>query len=161
MIAGRAAPELGGGPEYLDIIGCNYYYRNQWEQTHERIYFPWLEHDRDGRWVPLSTMLARVYQRYGRPMFIAETGHFGAGRADWLRGIEKESREAIRSGVPVEGVCLYPILDRNDWDNADHWHRSGLWDLEPQGDGTYRRVLNDEYAQELPRAQALAADAQS
>ena len=31
MIAGRAAPELGGAERYLDIIGVNYYAANQWE----------------------------------------------------------------------------------------------------------------------------------
>src|SRR4030095_13331801 len=30
MIAGRAQPELGGNEAYLDVLGLNYYDRNQW-----------------------------------------------------------------------------------------------------------------------------------
>ena len=58
---------------------------------------------------------------------------------------------ARRRGVPLEGVCLYPIIDRHDWDDATHWHHAGLWDLEPAADGGFRRVLNTEYAEELRR----------
>jgi hypothetical protein len=42
-----------------------------------------------------------------------------------------------------------------DWENPNHWHNSGLWDLPPEPDGTLRRVLNEPYAAELRRAQAL------
>ena len=30
MLSGRAQPELGGKESYLDVIGVNYYDRNQW-----------------------------------------------------------------------------------------------------------------------------------
>src|SRR5690349_13091650 len=30
MISGRICPELGGRPEYLDVLGVNYYSNNQW-----------------------------------------------------------------------------------------------------------------------------------
>ena len=30
MLCGRQAPELGGDPRYLDVIGVNYYPWNQW-----------------------------------------------------------------------------------------------------------------------------------
>ena len=30
MLTGRAQPELGGKEKYLDVIGVNYYDRNQW-----------------------------------------------------------------------------------------------------------------------------------
>jgi hypothetical protein len=58
----------------------------------------------------------------------------------------------IEHGIPIEGVCLYPILDRFDWNDPTHWHNSGLWDLEHR-DGTYVRVLNQEYSAELERSQ--------
>lgn len=154
MIAGYRAPELGGHPRYLDIPGCNFYYRNQWEQTHERVFLRWCEHDRDPRWMPLREMLARVYRRYGRPFIIAETGHFGAGRAEWLRYVAREADEAVRNGIPLEGVCLYPIVDRPDWEDAQHWHNCGMWDVDPaQGPGS--RVLSEDYAAELCRWQPL------
>lgn len=151
MIAGYAAPELGGQPDYLDIPGANFYYRNQWEQRHDRLFLRWMRHDRDPRWVPLSDLLGRVWERYRRPLIIAETGHFGEGRAPWLCDIASEAAESIRKGIPLAGVCLYPILDRPDWDDSGHWHHSGLWDIEPRPDGTLARVLNQDYAAELRR----------
>ena len=30
LLSGRAQPELGGRPEYIDIVGVNYYLHNQW-----------------------------------------------------------------------------------------------------------------------------------
>jgi hypothetical protein len=60
--------------------------------------------------------------------------------------------------VPVEGVCLYPILDRHDWDDARHWHNSGLWDLH-EVDGAYERKLNSVYAVEFERSRGLLASA--
>jgi len=60
---------------------------------------------------------------------------------------------AIENGVPVEAVCLYPIIDRFEWENPRHWHNSGLWDYHIEADGTFTRVLNEEYAAELRRSQ--------
>jgi hypothetical protein len=55
----------------------------------------------------------------------------------------------------LEGACLYPILDRFDWEDRNHWHNCGLWDLQLNGAGRYRRVLNPEYARALRDAQQL------
>lgn len=53
------------------------------------------------------------------------------------------------------GICLYPILDRPDWDDSTHWHNSGLWDLLPDASGTLQRVLDRPYAEALCRAPRL------
>ena len=151
MLAGRREPSLGGHPRYLDIVGANFYYDNQWEFGGGRLH--WEEGERDNRWMPLSRMLAAVWERYRRPLLLSETSHFGVGRAPWLRMVTDELIAARANGVPVEGCCLYPILDRMDWENPNHWHNSGLWDLPPDPDGTLRRVLNEPYAAELRRAQ--------
>ncbi|MCC7449992.1 MAG: beta-glucosidase [Anaerolineae bacterium] len=147
MLLGRDCPELGGHPRYLDIIGVNYYHSNQWEYPDQRL--RWEDDPRDERWVPFHHLLAEVYERYHRPLFIAETSHFGTGRAPWIREIMDEVKQAIRSGTPVQGICLYPILDRPDWDDLNHWHNSGLWDLQADEQGRLRRVLNEAYAAEL------------
>ena len=151
LLSGRREPELGGDPRYLDIVGANFYHNSQWEKYGRRL--RWDEGPHDPRWIPLRELLERVYRRYGRPLFIAETSHFGVGRAGWLREIADEVRRAIAEGTPIEGVCLYPILDRPDWHHVDHWHHSGLWDLEPDADGRLQRVLIADYAAELRRAQ--------
>ena len=124
MIAGFQCHELGGDPVYLDILGVNYYHANQWDLDHERL--RWEDTPRDASWKPLSELLEEVYLRYKRPLFLAETSHFGVGRAAWLKETALEVLEAKNKGVPVEGICIYPILDRPDWDNLQHWHNINI-----------------------------------
>lgn len=144
MMTGQMMPELGGHPQYLDVMGLNYYHSNQWE--HPDVRLRWEDNPRDDRWLPLHRLLREVYERYRRPLFIGETSHFGAGRGAWLREVHEEVLAAIQIGVPVEGITIYPIIDRPDWDNLEHWHNSGLWDLVPDEQGVLRRVLNEDYA---------------
>jgi hypothetical protein len=144
MLAGRLRPDLGGNPNYLDLVGANFYHSNQWEFPDQRL--RWEDDPLDDRWVPLHKLLAGIYHSYGRPVVIAETSHFGAGRARWIREIGVEVCRALGIGVPVEGICIYPILDRHDWEDPSHWHHAGLWDVLPDGQGLLGRVLNEEYA---------------
>ena len=155
MLTGRLHPELGGHPKYLDIIGANFYHSNQWEIHGTRL--RWEEHPRDDRWRPLHRMLGDIWERFRRPLYVAETSHVGVGRADWIRETAAEVVLARQQGVPLEGVCLYPILDRFDWQDANHWHNSGLWDLPKDASGNYQRVINPEYAAEFARARATLA----
>ena len=156
MLAGTLAPELGGQPRYLDIVGVNFYHDNQWEQPGgEKI--AWHVLPRDPRWRPFHHLLTEIYERYRRPIFVAETSHVGSGRAEWLRELTDELMAAVAAGIPLEGVCLYPILDRFEWDDPSHWHNSGLWDLARTAEGDYRRVLNVDYADQLRRSQAILA----
>ena len=152
MLSGAMCPELGGQPGYLDILGVNFYHDNQWEHPGgEKI--AWHIHPRDPRWVPFHRLLEEVYDRYRRPTFVAETSHVGSGRAEWLRELTDEVVQAITRGVPIEGICLYPIVDRFEWEDPTHWHNSGLWDFAPTADGRFVRVLNQPYAEEFRRSQ--------
>ena len=156
MIAGTRDPHLGGRPDLLDVMGVNFYHDNQWEVPGgEKI--AWHVHPRDPRWVPLHRLLREAWDRYRRPIFIGETSHVGVGRAAWIREMTDEVCRALRDGVPVEGVCLYPIIDRFEWDDPGHWHNSGLWDLAHAADGSLQRVLCEPYAAELARCQARIA----
>jgi hypothetical protein len=155
MLAGVRAPELGGHPRYLDVMGVNFYHSNQWEYPDIRL--RWEDTPRDSRWMPFHRLLGEVYDRYRRPLFIGETSHVGVGRAQWLREMAAELWAANEAGVPLEGVCLFPIIDRMDWSDEHHWHNSGLWDLSKREDGTLERVINREYAEELSHSQALLA----
>jgi len=155
MMLGHMAPELGGGDRYLDIIGLNFYAANEWEVPGGKK-LHWDDGSNDPRWMPLHQLLAEIHQRYDRPFFIAETSHYGIGRAPWLNEVALEVSAAIDAGVPVGGVCLYPILDRYDWDDDTHWHNCGLWDFDEDEDKHYRRVLNKPYAEALRNAQLLA-----
>jgi hypothetical protein len=154
MIAGRAAPELKGQEKYLDIIGLNFYAANQWEVPGGRK-LHWDAGSDDPRWMPLHLLLAEVHQRYQRPLYLAETSHYGIGRADWLNEVSAEIQKAIGLGVPVEGACLYPILDRFDWEDPSHWHHSGLWDMSAGRTGCHERILNQPYVGALRQAQTV------
>jgi hypothetical protein len=41
-------------------------------------------------------------------------------------------------GVPLRGICLYPILGMPEWHERSVWTRMGLWDLEER-DGMLER----------------------
>jgi beta-glucosidase/6-phospho-beta-glucosidase/beta-galactosidase len=157
MIAGRKKPGLGGHPSYLDIIGCNFYHDNQWQIPSGKK-LAWHVRPLDDRWIPLHRMLEAVHKRYGRPMLISETSHIGVGRGRWIKEIAVEVCKALSLGVPLEGVCLYPILDRPDWQDPDWWHHSGLWDLKRDRRGVLRRVLSRAYAEGLRRAQQMVSE---
>lgn len=151
MLAGKIAPELGGSPAYLDILGFNYYYNNQWiEGTGQ--FLGWNDFTPDPRWLPLRNLLMKAYRRYNRPIALTETSHPGIDRPIWMDMIGRESAAVIQAGVPLWGVCVYPMVDRPDWDHLDQWHQSGLWDADlsitPPG-----RVLYEPYAAALLRAQ--------
>ena len=134
MLGGRLWPELGGQDRYLDIIGVNFYPHNQW-------FYNLKNFRRIRKFTPLSRrhalyrafreMLAEVYDRYHCPIFIAETGAENRMRADWLRYVCGETEAAILSGVPVIGICLYPILNHPGWVDDRHCH-NGLWDYPDQ-----------------------------
>jgi hypothetical protein len=147
MLAGRMEPQLGGHVDALDWIGLNHYHTSQWEVPGEKR-LAW--HLRDPRRQPLSMLLHEVWRRYRRPLVIAETGHIGVGRAAWLNEVAGEALRARAQGVPLQGVCLYPLLDRPDWNDTRRWHRSGMWHVNPpQPDAMPARRLNRPFARAL------------
>jgi hypothetical protein len=92
----------------------------------------------------LSKLLLEVYERYQRPMFIAETGTESDARAEWLRYVGGEVCEALKLGVPIEGICLYPIIDFPGWGDDRHCE-TGLWGMaDGQGDREIHRPLAEE-----------------
>ena len=157
MLSGRLCPELGGRPELLDIVGFNYYYDNQW-QLHPHQKLGWDDAAMDPRWVPLHRLLRKAYQRYGRPCAITETSHPGVDRPGWWRMLADECAQVLRQGLPLQGVCIYPLIDRPDWDHPDQWHRSGLWDADLNRPGP-ARVLHEPSAEALRQAQAVVGAA--
>ena len=157
MLAGRLCPELGGREEYLDIMGFNYYYDNHWQLPMYQS-LGWNDLVMDPRWVPLRTLLAQAHRRYRRPMVITETSHPREDRPIWWRKMGEECAAARQAGLPLWGVCAYPIIDRPDWDHLHHWHQSGLWDAELQPDGQPpRRHLDQPTAEAFLKAQAAVA----
>lgn len=153
ILAGRLCSELGGTEANLDILGFNFYYNNQWVlPTFE--FLPWMNENNDPRWRPLRSLLLEAYGRYKRPIALTETSHPGEHRPNWIQFVADECAAALSQGIPLWGVCLYPIIDRPDWDFLDReWHHSGLWDAEFDAKGQQRRVLHAPYADALLNSQ--------
>ncbi len=150
MLCGRTRPELGGSRRHLDIVGVNYYWTNQWEIGHEER--PLAEDD-PRRW-PFGRLLRQVWRRYGGEFVVSETSHIGDMRPVWLRTLADECETLIDEGIPLRGVCLYPILGMPEWHDQTVWTRMGLWDLEPDA-GQLRRVPHEPMFAALREAQRL------
>lgn len=144
-IMGLAEPELGGDPSFVDVVGLNFYPHNQWYYKGPTI--PMGHHE----YRPLADMLVEVTERYGKPLFIAETGAEGSGRPAWLHYVCDEVREAQRRGVSVEGICIYPVTAYPGWDNSRHCD-VGLFSA-PRQDGG-RDIFQPLY-EELQRQRAI------
>ena len=153
MICGVLHPELGGEAKYLDIVGSNFYQDNQW--VYDADYIPWNEEKPHQDWVPLHRLIEQVYLRYRRPIIISETSHYGSNRPAWMRMIIQETQKILAQDIPFMGVCIYPIIDRSDWENENHWHNSGLWDYSLGKEGRHLRVLAQDYAVEIQHAVRL------
>jgi hypothetical protein len=149
-IAGRTHPELGGSPDLLDVLGINYYVHNQWAYPggHDSMVRP-----SSPLYRPVHEMLIETCARYGRPMFIAETGIENATRPMWLAYMAHEARAAIRGGADLFGLCLYPIANHPGWEDDRHC-RNGLWDY---ADDAGHRPIYEPLAAELRRQQDLMA----
>lgn len=143
MLAGYSKPHLGGKKEYLDILGINYYVHNQWILGGSFI------EPANPRYRPFRDMVKEFYDRYPRPLFIAETGIEDEARPSWLRYISTEVRAAMRAGAQVEGICLYPIVNHPGWVDDRHCY-NGLWDY-PNEAGD--REIYEPLAGELQRQQ--------
>lgn len=128
IISGRLCPELGGSIALFDKIGVNYYHSNQWDHDEMTLHWP----ERERKLTPLSELLLSTYSRYNKPIIISETGHFGVGRKQWLEEISLECVKALEAGVDLEGICIYPVIDRPDWDNLQNFHNSGIFDLDEE-----------------------------
>ena len=139
MLSGKLAPELGGRPEYLDIIGVNFYDRNEWVHMADVS----MKRD-DPRYRPFHEILLEVWSRYGRPIFVSETGTENSARPVWLAYVCREVLRAIDAGVPVHGICLYPILNHPGWEDDRHCC-NGLFDYaDERGERKIYKPLADE-----------------
>jgi beta-glucosidase/6-phospho-beta-glucosidase/beta-galactosidase len=145
LLTGRSEPELGGNPSMVDAVGLNFYPDNQWYYQGGTVPLGHYEHR------ALSEMLAEVWERYGKPILISETGAEGAGRAAWLHYVCAEVRQAMAGGVRVEGVCLYPVTAYPGWDNSRHAEAGLFSSPHPDGERTVYKPL----AEELERQRRL------
>jgi beta-glucosidase/6-phospho-beta-glucosidase/beta-galactosidase len=148
-LMGLDEPELGGCKDFVDLVGVNYYPHNQWYLDGPTI--PMGHHE----YRPLGDMLVEVAERFGKPVFISETGAEGSGRPAWLHYVCDEVRAAQARGTNVEGICLYPITAYPGWDNSRHADVGLLSTIGSDG----KRDVYEPLYRELQRQRAIFAEA--
>lgn len=148
MLCGTVWPLLGGAPKYLDIVGVNYYPNNQFMLDGSTILRG------DPRYRPFSEMLLETWQRYRRPMIVAETGCEGQARAPWLKYVAEECLRAMREGCELHGIVLYPVVDHPGWLDQRHCE-NGVWGYpDEQGLRPLHAPLAEELATQRPLLEA-------
>ena len=162
IIAGLRHPEYGGSLETIDILGFNNYSFGQMEYREQGPHKP-LEPG-DERIRSVCDLVEEAWRKYNRPCIIAETSGRGPGRPQWLNDIATESLAAVRKGVDLHGICLFPAVDMTDWHTGE-WLRMGIADIERLPGGSLMRTPYPPYTamlhrwqQRLERATSLDED---
>jgi hypothetical protein len=87
-------------------------------------------------------------------MLLTETSHVGDTRAIWLHELAAEVEVLLDEGIPLRGVCLYPILGMPEWHKPEEWTPMGLWDLVAENE-KLTRVLYRPMFEAFKEAQRL------
>lgn len=153
MVLGRVSPELGGWEESFEVVGVNCYPDTQHEVGSDGQLAL-----NDPRRQPLRETLRLLWERYSRPIMLAETSARGDERPVWLRYVVDEVLAALQMGIDVQGICLYPVVDMREWAGGrlGEWGHLGLFDTRWSGD-MLERVPNPAYLEALRQAQARVA----
>lgn len=107
---------LARDPTAINLLGWNYYPHNQWRSDGTKI------PREDAAYRPLRALLADMDRHYHLPMATTETGAEEPEGAIWTDYVRHEVAAARRDGVPLAGICIYPVMDYSGWDNARHCH---------------------------------------
>ncbi len=156
----------------VDFVSFSYYFTQvstaseDWEKTDGNLVIanknPYLESSEWG-WqkdpTGLRITLNQVYDRYQKPVFIAENG-LGAEdvleedgsvhdpyRIDYLRSHIEAMKEAIRDGVELFGYTMWGIIDLVSCGSIEMSKRYGVIyvDADDQGHGTFDRYKKDSF----------------
>lgn len=136
-----------------DVIGVNYYPQHSTELFQAGVHLgggpnelrPRLNAWTDG----LGEVLAAFADRYGKPVFLTETGFTGTveERIAWMDASVAEVEAARTRGVDVIGYTWWCLTDMMEWTYrysesppVDHLLAMGLWSLEEDERGSLRRV---------------------
>jgi len=110
--------DAGGGklqdlePGRIDVLGLDYYAHCQWHFD-----------DKGGSTptpypLPLAQQIYLYWDRYRLPCLLTETNVRGrtSDRATWFKYVLEQCERARQMGVPLEGLCWFPVIDSTDWD---------------------------------------------
>src|SRR5690606_39468907 len=78
------------------------------------------------------------------PLMSAEPGAEGELRCEWLRNVSEQAGLAMQREVPVEGICLYPVLDYPGWTDERHCPTGLLGFPDENGNRCVHEGLADE-----------------
>lgn len=136
-----------------DVVGVNYYPQHSTELFEDGVVLGGgpgeLRPRRNAGTEGLKEVLSTFAARYGRPVFLTETGYTGTvqERIDWLHDSVAAVEDLRREGVDVVGYTWWCITDMYEWTyrhsdgpRRDHLLRMGLWALEEDADGILHRV---------------------
>lgn len=133
----RVRPEIAGR---LDFIGLNYYFRFRAKKGLVPMSFisPYLTFDMlqpfdEDRPEGIYTALMDVHRRYGKPIYVTETGttHDDPRRgAGWTVRTLAETRRAIQDGADVRGYFAWSLMDNYEWNHGMKM-RFGLYAVDP------------------------------
>jgi hypothetical protein len=96
----------------------------------------------------LSELLKDAWLRFKKPVVLSETSHFGEDRAKWIEQVTDDCITAMEKGVDLRGICIYPVLDRPDWDTPENYIPCGIWGYNLQGE----RFAEEDYLARLKRS---------
>jgi beta-glucosidase len=150
--------ELRATPARIDVFGANFYPQMSGfdvlgtpEQPYQRC--------RIGTCDDLAAVLREAHDRTGKPIMVTETSVAGsvAARRRWLESSVEAIREVRMSGVPIIGYTWFPAFSLVTWSYRRgrrpmeaYLNHMGLWNLQPETDGTLTRVatgLEQRYAE--------------
>lgn len=142
---------LEGATRRIDVWGVNWYP----QMSHYRI-----EHDGGAEGRPrirrtagaahdLGWVIRDTQRRTGVPVMVTETSIRGRvrDRLRWLGDLDRMARGLRDEGTPFAGITWFPAMSLMSWDYRRgrrapeaYLAHFGLWDLQPQPDGTLARV---------------------
>jgi hypothetical protein len=108
MLTGKACPELGGRPEYLNIICVRFFERHPWFDSQRLDSQPQSRRLEDDGQQPFHRTLVEIHQRYGLPVLVTRAPSDGHDASAWSRYIDQELAAALHLGVPIVGVSFHP-----------------------------------------------------
>lgn len=131
-------------PQTPDVLGLDYYPHGDWQLDWDN---GRLRQRRADVPAGLRGVARAYYDRYGLPMIVTETSIEGRpiNREIWLDQLLDDAAELRASGVPLNGLVWWPLIDHLDWDAAmthrvGKLHEVGLYKLVRQADGALRRI---------------------